>query len=105
MPTNHARKKDIREQMAVSGQCYREAAATLEAPDPGDEVLCETCGWTVGMICPECPGCGCYNGRCSGWRHEEYMDEDEAAELRELERCEECGADTSMGSYDECLCG
>ncbi|MFK0252069.1 hypothetical protein [Streptomyces sp. NPDC090445] len=24
------------------------------------------------MVCPDCPGCGCYTGRCSGWRHGEY---------------------------------
>lgn len=39
-----------------------------------DDVLCERCGWTYGMICPEClPGCGCSRG-CSGWRHAEYND-------------------------------
>jgi hypothetical protein len=68
--------------------------------DPANQLLCEKCGWLVGMICPECPGCGCYNGECTGWRHGEDMTDDEAAE----EICDECGADVSLGSYDECRC-
>jgi hypothetical protein len=40
--------------------------------DPANQESCEVCGWTYGMLCPECPGCGCYTGRCSGWRHAEY---------------------------------
>ncbi|AYF78163.1 hypothetical protein D7D52_34910 [Nocardia yunnanensis] len=56
--------------------------------DPRNQLLCGKCGWTVGMVCPECPGCGCYNGRCSGWRHHEYaMDDGEPEEI-----CGECGA-------------
>lgn len=39
-----------------------------------NDILCGTCGWTYGMICPECPGCGCCNGQCSEWRHEEDSD-------------------------------
>ncbi|MEU6562665.1 hypothetical protein [Nocardia nova] len=75
------------------------AEAEVVHDDPRNELLCETCGWTVGMVCPECPGCGCYNGRCSGWRHREYMHEDD---LDELYACEECGGDTRTG-YD-CAC-
>ncbi|MEU7855157.1 hypothetical protein [Nonomuraea sp. NPDC049141] len=34
--------------------------------DPANQILCEDCGWTMGMICPECTkGCGCET-RCSG---------------------------------------
>lgn len=40
--------------------------------DPRYRTLCETCGWTVAMICPECAeGCGCA-ADCWGWRHGEY---------------------------------
>lgn len=39
--------------------------------------LCDICGWTIGMVCPECPGCGCYTGRCTGWRHSEYAHDDD----------------------------
>lgn len=82
---------------------YKDAVAYLEQErnDPANQLLCETCGWTVGMICPECPGgCGCYNGRCSGWRHDEWMTEDER---RELNACVECGGDTS--NHYDCQCG
>jgi hypothetical protein len=86
---------------------YKAAVNYLERErnDPRNQLLCETCGWTVGMVCPECPGCGCYNGRCSGWRHSEYQDEMDAAtgETREYDcdcgfygsgfHCCECGAD------------
>ncbi|WP_188195708.1 hypothetical protein [Nonomuraea sp. SYSU D8015] len=37
------------------------------------------------MVCPECPGCGCYDGRCSGWRHREYMRPDDLAEREAAE--------------------
>ncbi|GAA3760812.1 hypothetical protein GCM10022402_43320 [Salinactinospora qingdaonensis] len=69
---------------------YTDAVAYLEQQrnDPRNQVMCETCGWVWGMVCPECPGCGCYNAVCSGWRHHEYMDEDERAELT---ACDEYG--------------
>lgn len=44
--------------------------------DPANETMCEVCGWTLGMVCPECSkGCGCVEN-CSGWRHQEYAGED-----------------------------
>lgn len=43
--------------------------------EPCYKLLCETCGWTLDMICPECPGCGCYSGECDGWRHGNYVDD------------------------------
>ncbi|WP_188831184.1 hypothetical protein [Nocardia camponoti] len=80
---------------------YDEALAELH--DPLNQTLCETCGWTLRMVCPECPGCGCYNGRCSGWRHREDMaatgDDDG---LREMRSCAECGGDTE--AYYGCDC-
>ncbi|MFG1913002.1 hypothetical protein [Kribbella sp. NPDC048928] len=78
--------------------------AHLEAErnDPANQLLCEECGWTVGMICPECPGCGCYNHVCTGWRHLEFAlgDEDPAAEYEEV--CEECGGNPGTPYGCEC---
>ncbi len=72
--------------------------------DPGNEVACENCCWTYKMLCPECPGCGCYNGRCSGWRHEEYMHPDELADLNAWRNeCPECGGDVT--NHYDCQCG
>jgi hypothetical protein len=124
VPVDHARKSAIRQHMAAAGLPYSAAAHSLEEPfrpglisiaecmadqdrtyaeavdflsDPGNRTMCETCGWTNYMVCPECPGCGCYNLRCSGWRHEEAMTDDELEELRQDDRCEECGADHGYG--------
>ncbi|MCD0445825.1 hypothetical protein LO763_19640 [Glycomyces sp. A-F 0318] len=66
---------------------YADAVAVLE--DPRNQVLCENCGWTNSMACPECPGCGCYTGQCTGWRHAEYDTESGADDAH----CFECGAD------------
>lgn len=81
---------------------YKAAVTFLEQErnDPANQLLCETCGWTVGMVCPECPGCGCYNGQCTGWRHLEYMHEDER---RDYYACDECGGDTR--NHYSCTCG
>lgn len=43
--------------------------------EPRYKMLCETCGWSLVMICPECSkGCGCETG-CTGWRHRDYADD------------------------------
>lgn len=76
------------------------AEATAWYDNPANKVACTTCGWTYGMLCPECPGCGCYNFTCSGWRHQEFMDEEDLAQLH---ACPECGGDT-RNNYD-CRCG
>jgi len=88
---------------------YREAVDYLrqEQNNPRNQILCETCGWTVEMICPECPGCGCYNRQCSGWRHEEYQAELDAATGEDCDyddpnACYDCGA--GGNPYDECVC-
>lgn len=40
--------------------------------EPRYKMLCESCGWSLAMICPECPrGCGCETD-CTGWRHRDY---------------------------------
>ena len=88
---------EIRELMDVTGETFEEAEASHD--DPANQTLCEVCGWTVGMICPECPGCGCNTG-CSGWRHAEFreaygLDDDEDQEWE----CE-CGADHEY----HCVC-
>lgn len=114
----HAFRAAVELRMAHAGEDETTAATSVEAiqdiaqrhdwtfpvaqaayDDPANQVMCETCGWTNGMVCPECPGCGCYNGRCSGWRHDELMDDDERRELRE---CPDCGGD-STNHYD-CRC-
>jgi hypothetical protein len=51
-------------------------AAHVVKTEPCYQLLCDTCRWTLDMICPECPGCGCHNGSCDGWRHSEYSGED-----------------------------
>lgn len=103
IPYTKARETElaIRDRMDETGEGYGEAEAIVT--DPANQLLCGTCGWTVGMVCPECPkGCGCESG-CRGWRHREYMHPDDLAELEAAEaECPECGGDTRTG-YD-CDC-
>jgi hypothetical protein len=82
---------------------YREAVDYLrqEQNNPRNQLLCEKCGWTNGMVCPECPGCGCYNDQCSGWRHHEYADDDPDDDPN---ACPECGAGGGNDPYGECAC-
>nr|AHC28169.1 hypothetical protein pFP12.26 [Streptomyces sp. F11] len=84
---------------------YKEAVDYLrqEQNDPRNKVMCEKCGWTYGMVCPECPGCGCYNGQCSGWRHHEYEEPDYDDPDYGV-YCRECGAGGSGNPYEECTC-
>ena len=86
MPTDHARKQQVRAFMQDTGYSFTEAYVD----DPLNQLLCEECGWTVRMVCP---GCGCFNGRCSGWRHIDDMEYD-----REY-TCLDCG-----GSQASCWC-
>ena len=84
---------------------YGEAVDYLrqEQADPRNQLLCEDCGWTNGMVCPECAkGCGC-EYQCTGWRHEEMRaatggDDDDS------NGCPECGAGGSGDPYAECCC-
>lgn len=86
---------------------YRDAVAVLKArrEDPANQIMCRDCGWTYGMVCPECAkGCGC-EYECTGWRHEEmraatgnYDDEDDP------NACPECGAGGGSDPYGECCC-
>jgi len=76
----------IHELMESDDLTWEEAEDVYD--DPRNQLLCDKCGWTVGMVCPECPGCGCYSGRCSGWRHREFDPEEYGGE----EWCGECGA-------------
>lgn len=46
-------------------------ACRADLLDPGNQEACDRCGWTYNMLCPECPGCGCYDYSCTGWRHDE----------------------------------
>lgn len=95
-------KKAVRTRMAETGETYQQAADAVDpARDRSDEIACHKCGWTYGMLCPECPGCGCYNLKCSGWRHHENMTDDE---LEQFYECQECGGDTRNWPYS-CSCG
>ncbi|GAA0286968.1 hypothetical protein GCM10010302_26660 [Streptomyces polychromogenes] len=54
---------------------------TTTTSPSADDTLCETCGWTFGMVCPECSkGCGCSVG-CTGWRHGEYAGDTDPAKV------------------------
>lgn len=86
---------------------YREAVDFLrqEQNDPRNQVMCRDCGWTYGMVCPECAkGCGC-EYQCTGWVHEEVRaatgdyDPD-----HDPYGCEECGAGGGGDPYGECCC-
>lgn len=76
---------------------YAEAVAMVE--DPVNQILCDKCGWTKGMACPDCAsGCGC-NVECSGWRHNKFdgeLDDDEGG-------CPECGADDGTTYGCDCF--
>jgi hypothetical protein len=103
IPYTQARETElaIRTRMDETGETYMQAEAFVT--DPANEVFCEKCGWTNAMVCPECPGCGCYDHECRGWRHREFMHPDELAEIERAEaECPECGGDTRTG-YD-CNC-
>lgn len=91
----------IQDLAAGNGWTFAEAQAWLD--DPGNETLCETCGWVVAMVCPECTGCGCDNATCTGWRHEEFMHPDERAEIEQARNeCPECGG--NMQNHYDCRC-
>ncbi|MFB7359701.1 hypothetical protein [Streptomyces gardneri] len=86
---------------------YKEAVDFLRREQDLNQVMCENCGWTFSMVCPECPGCGCYNGECSGWRHWEYQAQMDAATGEygsSSAHCDECGAGSSGNPYEECVC-
>lgn len=96
-----ARAEAVAELMDANEWTREEAEAWLD--DPANQTLCEDCGWTMGMVCPECAkGCGCVTN-CSGWRHSEWrlangLDEDEDPD----DGCE-CGAYWSSNGYG-CVC-
>ncbi|GAA3831965.1 hypothetical protein GCM10022226_61390 [Sphaerisporangium flaviroseum] len=102
--TYTATRAQLEEWMDGREETPLEAVAVLA--DPANEILCETCGWTVGMICPECSkGCGCEIS-CSGWRHQDWGPELDPEEEDERNTCEECGGDFRMMGYDiGCICG
>jgi hypothetical protein len=77
---------------------YGDDAPPVEGP------LCQLCGWTIGMVCPECAGCGCYTGTCTGWRHGEFAGDDDLDDKStDAGACEWCGG----GPYCTCCpdCG
>lgn len=82
--------------------CFDQALEYLrqEQNNPLNQLLCETCGWTNRMVCPECSGCGC-DDYCSGWRHTEFAEGDPDHDTR---GCPECGAGSGGNPYGECCC-
>ena len=84
------------QQLLDDGEFDTREEADAYVSDSRNELLCEVCGWTNGMVCPECPkGCGCQVG-CTGWRHTEWSDDDGDDDPADrYVDCAECG-----GSYD-----
>ncbi|MEW1679495.1 hypothetical protein AB0O47_40515, partial [Streptomyces noursei] len=86
---------------------YAKAVAHLREHqnDPANKVLCENCGWTYGMMCPECgKGCGCETS-CTGWRHAEMRAssaDDDYDGYDDDECCAECGGSDRF--YVDCVC-
>jgi hypothetical protein len=68
-----------------------------EAGTPAGDGVCRGCG-SYALAGYLCDGC-----RAEGWTDNGGWVEEPDPDERE-ERCEECGADISMGSYDECAC-
>lgn len=89
----------------LDGREETPAEAVAIMTDPANQLLCETCGWTVGMVCPECSkGCGCET-RCFGWRHGEWAPEKDPLEEDEDNACGECGGDHRLDGYEAgCIC-
>lgn len=92
---------EIDELARINGWTLDEAAAWYD--DPRNQLMCGSCGWTWGMVCPECvPGCGCET-RCSGWRHREYHREGDDLD-DDPTGCPECGAGGGGDPYGQCVC-
>lgn len=93
------------EDIAVEhGTSYEAAEQWYDSP--GNQLMCETCGWTNNMVCPECPkGCGCETN-CTGWRHRDYMaglgSDDEPNEY-EFD-CDDCGGSYNSRTGYGCAC-
>lgn len=92
------------EQLLDEGAFDTREEADAYVCDPANEVMCRACGWTYGMVCPECPGCGCYNGRCSGWRHREWASQDEDDPEDRYDECPECGGEYDVRTGYGCAC-
>ncbi|MFR9675763.1 hypothetical protein [Streptomyces sp. TR02-1] len=133
MPKQHARKKQLAAIKAECGVKHHEAAKILDeldaeemnevcealreyedittldealafVRDPRRQVMCDVCGWTWGMVCPECPGCGCYSGECTGWRHHEYAEEDPDFEPEDECECGFVGDLENPAHVYNCVC-
>jgi hypothetical protein len=104
VPYTKARETElaIRARMKDAGETYTEAEAAVQSVE-GLE-FCDRCGGPI--ICPECPGCACYNGRCTGWRHTGSVDFERDEDPDPLDDvCEECGGSERLAGYDAgCVC-
>lgn len=89
----------IHQRMAEADETFAEAEAWYD--NPRNQLLCAQCGWTFGMICPECSkGCGC-SMSCYGWRHREFRSSDDFDDDdQDPDECGGCGADGA----EPCMC-
>ncbi|GAA4155112.1 hypothetical protein [Actinomadura keratinilytica] len=85
----------IHARMTATGETYADAEDAIIGPAP---TVCPACG--TARLCPECPGCACYTGRCSGWRHREYLADDGDGPADD-DGCPECGLG---GQHGVCEC-
>lgn len=104
IPYTKARDQLLRiEQLVDEGEFDTRDEADAFVSDPRNEVMCRVCGWTNGMVCPECgPGCGCSVG-CTGWRHGEFEADDLDPEDR-YDECPECGGEYDVNTGYGCAC-
>jgi hypothetical protein len=92
----------IQEIAAEHCTSYDDAEAWYDAPE--NQVMCEDCGWTFAMVCPECAGCGC-DHTCSGWRHRDYGQDPEDDDPDPVYYdCPECGGQYEASTGYGCAC-
>ncbi|WP_053627093.1 hypothetical protein [Streptomyces sp. XY511] len=100
-----ARRADLLAAVTEHGcNTYKAVAQWYERLRPDQRTLCTVCGWTVGMVCPECSrGCGCSAG-CTGWRHREYVEASDDFDGEADWGCPDCGCGDGTNYGPECQC-
>lgn len=95
------------QQLLDEGEFDTHEEADAYVSNPANQTMCGVCGWTYGMVCPECPkGCGCQTG-CTGWRHAEWDEEDPDPDDDDEDRyveCGECGGEVDVHTGYGCTC-
>lgn len=87
------------------GTSYDDAEVWYDRP--GNQPICNVCGWVGDMACPECSGCGC-DTSCTGWRHREFaaesgFDDDLDADHFQQD-CPDCGGSFDYRTGYGCAC-